>query len=104
MIIFNLLTPTRKQAEQACELILRRKFALHCFIDEAIDEYILEDNNIAHIQLIRVICITKAMLFNDIEKAIQEHFIGNDFRYYATPVTQVDDKEATRMRKELPIG
>jgi hypothetical protein len=104
MIIFNLLTPTRKEAEQACELILRKKFALHAFIDEAIDEYILEDDEIVHIQLVRVICITKAMLFNDIEQAIHQEFIGNDFRYYATPVTQVDDKEAQRMRKELPKG
>jgi hypothetical protein len=102
MIIFNLLTPTRKEAEQVCELILRKKFALHAFIDEAIDEYIMEDNEIIHIQLVRVICITKAMLFHDIEQAIHLHFIGNDFRYYATPVTQVDNKEAERMRKELP--
>jgi len=104
MIIFNLLTPTRKQAEQACELILRKKYALHCFIDEAIDEYVLDEGEIVHIQLVRVICITKAVLFNDIEIAINEYFIGNDFRYYATPVSQVDNNEAKRMRKELPNG
>jgi hypothetical protein len=44
------------------------------------------------------------VLFNDIEIAINEYFIGNDFRYYATPVTQVDNNEAKRMRKELPNG
>lgn len=104
MIIFNLLTPTRKQAERACELILRKKFALHCFIDEAIDEYVLDENEVVHIQLVRVIFITKAMLFNDIENSINEVFVGNDFRYYATPVTQVDNNEAKRMRKELPNG
>ena len=102
MIIFTLLTRSNPEAHQVCELLLTQKMAIQVFIDEAIDEYHLQEEKLIQDKLFRVICLTKAMLFDDIERLISTHFPENEFRYYSTPVTQIDARIADQIRKTLP--
>ena len=100
MILFNLLTLEAAHATAVTDLLLREQLATDIFVDEAIANYHRDEttNAVVTQQLYRVIFLTKAMLYRDIEKLLATTFPGNDFRYYATAVTQVDDREADRVR------
>ncbi len=101
MILFNLLTLSSEEAQGVMKLILREKFTTDVFVDEAIANYHLDSasGEVINQPLYRVIFLTKAMLYRDIEQALSAAFPNHQFRYYATAVTQVDDREADRLRQ-----
>ncbi len=100
MILFNLLTLEAAHATAVTELLLREEFTTDVFVDEAIANYHRDPDSgaIVNQPLFRVIFLTKAMLYRDIENMLAQRFPGHNFRYYATAVTQVDDREADRIR------
>jgi hypothetical protein len=104
MIVFNLLTRKIEHAKEAGKIILEANFAMQIFMDEAISEFHLEDSNMVEGRLYRIIFITKAMLFDDIEYLLNTHFPDNSFRLYSTPITQLDAREADKIRTILPSG
>ena len=101
MILFNLLTLQTEHAQAVTELMLREQFATDVFVDEAIANYHLDpvSRALVNAPLYRVIFLTKAMLYRDIERRLSVSFPANDFRYYATVVTQVEEREAERIRQ-----
>ncbi len=101
MVLFNLLTLDSAHAQAITELILREHLATDVFVDEAIANYRFDPATaaITYQPLYRVIFLTKAMLYRDIEHQLLTQFPNNDFRYYTTAVTQVDDREADRIRQ-----
>ncbi|RFP65601.1 hypothetical protein D0N36_07845 [Hymenobacter lapidiphilus] len=100
MIIFNLLTLNAKHARHVTQLMLTQHMANDVFVDEAIaNHYLTLQGTVAEQPLHRVIFITKALLYRRIEELLEEHFPDNDFRIYATPVTQVNAAEAERVRQ-----
>ncbi len=104
MIVFNLLTRKAEQAKEAGKIILEANYALQIFMDEAISEFHLEDSKMVEGKLYRIIFITKAMLFDDIEHLLNTRFPDNNFRLYSTPITQLDSREADKIRSLLPSG
>ncbi len=101
MILFNLLTLDAQQARAATQLILTERLATDVFVDEAIANYHLEatTGELVNRPLYRVMFLTKALLYRDIELVLQAGFPANDFRCYATAITQVNDCEADRVRQ-----
>ena len=101
MILFNLLALDAAHASSVTELLLREQFTTDIFVDEAIANYHRDpvSGAIVNQPLFRVIFLTKAMLYRDIQNLLDRSFPGHNFRYYATAVTQVDDREAERIRK-----
>lgn len=103
MILFNLLTLSAHDAQQATRLVLREHLTTDVFLDEAIGNHCLRaDGTIGTQPLYRVLFLTKALLYRHIELRLQAEFPGNDFRIYATPVTHVNDAEAERVRQLRP--
>lgn len=99
MIVVTLLTLSSHHAKTVTELVLTERLATDVFLDEAIDNYCLAaDGTIGTQPLYRVIFLTKALLYRRIELLLQGRFPTNDFRIYATPVTQVNEAEAERVR------
>ena len=100
MILFNLLTLRADHALAVTELVLRERFAHDAFVDEAIATYHLDvaTDTLINRPLYRVLFLTKAMLYRDLEQRLATAFPDHDFRYYATAITQVDEREANRIR------
>ncbi|NVO30020.1 hypothetical protein [Hymenobacter lapidiphilus] len=100
MIIFNLLTLNPDHARRITQLMLTQQMATDVFVDEAIaNHYLTAQGTVAAQPLHRVIFITKALLYRRIEELLEKQFPDNDFRIYATPVTQVNAAEAERVRQ-----
>jgi hypothetical protein len=100
MILFNLLTLNALQAHAVTQLVLTERLATDVFVDEAIANHrLLPDGRVGTEPLYRVLFLTKALLYRRIEQLLQDQFPANDFRIYATPVTQVNEAEAERVRR-----
>ncbi|SHI86424.1 hypothetical protein SAMN02745146_1736 [Hymenobacter daecheongensis DSM 21074] len=103
MILFNLLTLSPAAARTVAHLVLTERLATDVFVDEAIENYCLTAaGTVSTEPLYRVLFLTKALLYRRIELLLQEQFPDNDFRIYATAVTQVNDAEAERVRRLQP--
>ena len=100
MILFNLLTLSAPQAHAVTRLVLTERLATDAFVDEAIANHrLLPAGRVGAEPLYRVLFLTKALLYRPIEELLQARFPANDFRIYATPVTQVNEAEAARVRQ-----
>ncbi|SDX43158.1 hypothetical protein [Hymenobacter psychrophilus] len=100
MIVLNLLTLSPDRAKRVTHLMLTEHLATDVFVDEAIaNHYLTPEGTVAEEPLYRVIFITKALLYRRIEELLEQHFPANDFRVYATLVTQVNETEAERIRQ-----
>lgn len=97
LIVFTLLMLSAQHAQTATQLVLTERLATDAFLDEAIGNHCLAaDGTIGTQPLYRVLLLTKALLYRRIELLLQAQFPGNDFRFYATPVTHINDTEADR--------
>jgi hypothetical protein len=104
MIVFNLLSKNEVFCRMACQEILDAGYALQIFLDENIHEFRLNHGSLEKDRLFKLVFITKARLFDDIERLLSEKIPENDFRLFSNPVTQIDFKEGERIRNQLPDG
>ncbi|MEZ5172200.1 MAG: hypothetical protein R2850_01470 [Bacteroidia bacterium] len=104
MIVFYLVSNSEENTSRACELILNAGFAHQVFADHAVDSFRVIEGMIQQEELIRLIFLTKAMLFDDIERLLSQEIPEHDFRIYSTPVTQVDGATGKAIRERLPDG
>jgi hypothetical protein len=104
MIVFNLLSHNENLSKLACKEILQAGFALEIFLDENIHEVCFENNTVVQHKLFKLAFITKARLFDDIERLLTEKIPKNDFRFYSNPVTQIDVQEGLKIRTQLTDG
>ncbi|GAA4350483.1 hypothetical protein GCM10023185_08240 [Hymenobacter saemangeumensis] len=99
MILFNLLTLNAQHAQAATHLLLTERLATDVFVDEAIANHRLTPAGTVGTQpRYRVIFLTKALLYRQIESLLNQEFPNNDFRIYTTAVTHVNDAEAEQIR------
>lgn len=102
MVVFYLVSQDPQKIKTAYEEILKAGLAEQIFLDDAVSSFSLVDGNIKMASQLRLIFITKAMLFDDIEDLLSTKISGNDFRMYSTPVTQIDEATGKATREKLP--
>lgn len=100
MIIFNVITKDRAHAEQIMQHLLHEKYAETVQLDlESINFF--ENNQVIMRSSIKLSFITKALLYKDIEDAIEKLFPKHDFLIYSIPITQMNDVYANELRTYL---
>jgi hypothetical protein len=52
---------------------------------------------------IRLFFITKALLYNSIEKDIKENFFSNDMIIYATPISHINEEYGEMLRTKIKV-
>ena len=93
MILFNIIQSDEKKAEAISSFLIENEYALHIHIDV---NSILTSNSKK--QTIRLFFITKALLYNSIEKEIKKKYFSNDLIIYATPISHINEEFSELIR------
>ncbi len=96
MIIFNIVLNDTKKAESISLYIIKQKYALQTHIDT--NKII---TTTGHKKTIHLFFITKALLFNTIEKDIEKEFFNKNMIIYATPVSHINEEFGELLRKNI---
>ncbi len=96
MIVFNIILASEEKAEDISLYLIKKKYALQVHIDT---NKILNDKKV--LQTIRLFFITKAHLYNTIEREIKKDFFSKDLILYATPVSHINEEHGELLRGSL---
>ena len=96
MIVFNIILANEEKAKDISLYLIKKKYALQVHIDT---NKILNDKKV--LQTIRLFFITKAHLYNTIEREIKKDFFSKDLILYATPVSHINEEHGELLRGSL---
>ncbi len=96
MIVIDIILPFEHKAFQISKYLISEKYALQTHIDT---NKIFTSTN--EINTIRLFFITKALLFDMIDKDVKEKFYSPDLLIYATPVSHVNKDFGEKLRLNL---
>lgn len=96
MILFNIIQSNEKKAEEISSFLIQKNYALQTHID--VNSILTVDSRKT---TIRLFFITKALLYNLIEKEILEHFSSDDLVIYATPISHVNEEYGEVIRTKI---
>lgn len=96
MILIDIIQSNESKAIQISKYLISKKYALQTHVDT---NTIVQDTS--EYKTIRLFFMTKALLFDIIEKDIQEKFGGNDLLIYATPISHVNSEFGDLLRMKL---
>lgn len=96
MILFNIIQSDEKKAEEISSFLIHKNYALQTHID--VNSILTEDSRRT---TIRLFFITKALLYNTIEKEIKEQFLSSDMIMYATPISHINEEYGELIRNKI---
>ncbi len=96
MIIFNIIQSDETKAEAMSSFLIENEYALQTHIDV---NSILTKNETK--KTIRLFFITKALLYNSIEKKIKENYFSEDMLIYATPISHLNEEFSEVLRTKV---
>lgn len=96
MIIIDVIQPKEDVAIQISKYLIEKKYAIQTHIDTNV---IFNMND--ELKTIRLFFITKALLFDVIDKDITEKFGKNELLIYATPVSHISKDFGDKLRLNL---
>lgn len=96
MIVVDIIQPNEEIAMQISKYLIESKYAIQTHIDTNV---IFNMNN--EIKTIRLFFITKALLFDTIDKNITEKFGTSEMLIYATPVSHISKEFGDKLRLNL---
>ena len=96
MIVVDIILTNEEIAIQISKYLIESKYAIQTHIDTNIIFNMNEE-----IKTIRLFFITKALLFDVIDKDITEKFGTNELLIYATPVSHISKEFGDRLRMKL---
>ena len=96
MILFNIIQGDEKKAEDISSFLIKRNYALQTHID--VNSILTADSRKT---TVRLFFITKALLYNIIEKEVLEHFSSADMVIYATPISHVNEEYGEVIRTKI---
>lgn len=96
MIIFNVVQSDKAKLPELSAYLMQKKYALQTHMDVN-TVYTLEGTK----ETIRLFFVTKALLYDKIEKEVKSKFYTDDMVIYATPVSHMNEEQAERVRTEL---
>lgn len=96
MILFNIIQNDETKAEEISSFLIQKNYALQTHID--VNSLLTVDSKKT---TIRLFFITKALLYNTIEKEIKEHFFSSDMLIYATPISHTNEEYGELIRTKI---
>jgi len=96
MIVIDIIQPSEEIAVQISKYLIENKYAIQTHIDT---NMIFNLND--EVKTIRLFFITKALLFDLIDKDITEKFGKNELLIYATPVSHISKEFGDKLRLNL---
>jgi hypothetical protein len=96
MIVFNIVLKDQQLAEDIAGFVIQRKYAINAHVDT--NDVITETGKL---QTIRLFFVTKALLYDVIEKEIVQKYGEGDLIIYATPVIHISKKFGDQLRAKL---
>lgn len=96
MIVIDIIQPSEEIAVKISKYLIENKYAIQTHIDTNI---ILNTSN--KIKTIRLFFMTKALLFDMIDKDITEKFGTDELLIYATPVSHISKEFGDKLRLNL---
>ena len=98
MIIFNVIQNDEEKAQVISSFLIQKDYALQTHID--VNTILTSDSKK---KTIRLFFITKALLYNSIEKDIKENFFSNDMIIYATPISHINEEYGEMLRTKIKV-
>jgi len=98
MILFNIIQNDEKKAEEISSFLIQKDYALQTHID--VNTILTSDSKR---KTIRLFFITKALLYNSIEKDIKENYFSNDMIIYATPISHINEEYGEILRTKIKV-
>lgn len=96
MIVLDIILEDEKKAGQISAFLIEQKYALQTHIDT---NTIL--NAEGQKKTIRLFFITKALLYNTIEREVKKKFFSDDMIIYASPVSHINEEFGALLRKGI---
>ncbi|MBL7936021.1 MAG: hypothetical protein JNM51_09480 [Bacteroidia bacterium] len=96
MIVIDVIQNSKELAFQISKYLISEKYALMTHIDT---NRIYTGSN--EIQTIRLFFVTKALLFDVIDRDIKEKFYSPELLIYATPVSHISKEFGEKLRLNL---
>lgn len=96
MIVFNIVLKDQQLAEDIASFVIQRKYAINAHVDT--NDVITETGKM---QTIRLFFVTKALLYDVIEKEIMQKNAKADLVIYATPVIHISKLFGDELRAKL---
>ena len=96
MILFNVIQNNEKKAEEISLFLIQKNYALQTHID--VNSILTKDSRRT---TIRLFFITKALLYNTIEKEVKKHFLSSDMIIYATPISHINEEYGELIRTKI---
>lgn len=96
MIIFNIIQDNESLAEQMSMFVIEKNYAIQTHVD--VNTVITSKGKA---QTIRLFFITKALLYDEIEKEIKVKFYKEGMLIYADPVSHINEEFGDLLRKQI---
>lgn len=94
--MLDIIQYDEKRAIKISKFLIEKKYAIETHIDTNIIF-----NSAVEVKTVRLFFITKALLFDMIDKEISERFYSKDLKIYATPVTHISQSFGDLLRNNL---
>jgi len=96
MIVVDIIQNSEDRAHQISKYLISEKYALMTHIDT---NRIYTGSNEIH--TVRLFFVTKALLFDVIDRDIREKFHSDELLIYATPVSHISKEFGEKLRLNL---
>ncbi len=98
MTLIDIIQSDESVAIKIAEHLIKNKFALKVHIDT---NKLISENEVHN--CVRVYFISKSLLFDEINKEINEKFFTEDLEIYGTPVTNMSQHLGKQLRTFLQL-
>jgi len=90
MIVLNIFSKSKTQIEEVVTYLLKEKMISHANIDWDRNRYFNENGMIIKRKVHLLNCITKALLFTEIDNYLREKFPSETPEIFSTPIVNID--------------
>ncbi len=101
MIVFNIITNNHELIEPLMNFLLHKHYAQSVQLDHEVKHILDENKKLKEVKTPKVSFITRAILYNTIEKDLFETFKGTEFIIYSIPISQMNQKHGNFLRNYL---
>lgn len=90
MIYLKISSKSEDKINRVAEILLSEKLAVHLNVARNIERLEYHNNKVISTHITRLSCLTKGLLYNQIEMRLKEEFAGNMPDMFSTPVFDMD--------------
>ncbi len=101
MILLRIVSKSESKIEQIAKLLLSEKLVLDVNIKRHVERAELVNEELQCTRIVLLTATTKAILFDFIDKRLNQEYPNDMPEVYAMPIMQMDWKQANQLKKEV---